>query len=110
MINDRQRIAHILQAISKIVEATSCTREEFLASSLKTDAVSYNFLIIGEAANRISSVLQTAHPEIPWKVMVGMRNVLIHDYVQTNYSLIWKTAKADLPKLQEQLQALDGGA
>lgn len=106
MINDKQRIAHIMQAIAKISEATACTREEFLASSLKMDAVSYNFLIIGEAANQISNELQMAHPEIPWKVIVGMRNVLIHDYVQTNYALVWKTAKDDLPKLLEQLQTV----
>ena len=42
MINDSQRIAHILQAIGKIKEATSCSKEEFLASALKKDAVSYN--------------------------------------------------------------------
>lgn len=106
MINDKQRIAHILQAIAKTVEATSCTRDEFLASSLRKDAVSYNFLIIGEAANQISCEFQMAHPEIPWKVIVGMRNVLIHDYVQTNYNLVWKTAKEDLPKLQMQLQVI----
>lgn len=44
MINDKQRIAHILQTFAKTVEATSCTRDEFLASSLRKDAISYNFL------------------------------------------------------------------
>ena len=106
MINDRQRIDHILEAIGKIIEATSCAREEFLSSFLKRDAVLYNFLVLGEAANQLSPELQLAHPEIPWKVIVGMRNVLIHDYVQTNYDLVWKTAKEDIPKLQEQIRSI----
>jgi len=106
LTNDSQRIGHILQAIEKICKITSCTREDFLASSLKKDATLYNLLVIGEAANKISSELQMSHPEIPWKVVIGMRNILIHDYVQTNYGLIWKTATEDLPLLQKQLLAI----
>lgn len=106
MTADIIRIEHILNAIKKINDATACTEEEFLASVLKKDAVSYNFLIIGEAANQISDAVRTAHPEIPWKVIIGMRNVLIHDYVQTNYKLVWVTVKNDLPKFQAQLLAI----
>ena len=103
MTNDVRRIEHMLAAIGKINDAAACTREEFLASVLKQDAVSYNFLIIGEAANQISEEVRTAHPEIPWKIIIGMRNVLIHDYVRTNYSLVWQTIQNDLPKFREQL-------
>jgi len=106
MIGDRQRIDHILKSISKIYEATNCTQEEFLESALKQDAVSYNFLIIGEAAGQISDDLKKVHPEVPWRIVIGMRNVLIHDYVQTNYKLVWQTLKNDLPKLQAQLLSI----
>ena len=106
MINDLQRIDHILKAIEKINCATDCPEADFLESALKQDAVSYNFLIVGEAAGQISDALRKEHPEIPWRIIVGMRNVLIHDYVQTNYKLVWHTVKNDLPKLQAQLLAI----
>ncbi len=105
MITDEQRIGHILAAIARIRE-TACGKEEFLQSVLEQDAVSYNFLIIGEAAGRVSEKVRDSHPEIPWRVMAGMRNVLIHDYVQTDYSLVWETIQKDLPPLQPLLRQL----
>lgn len=106
MTSDRQRISHMLKAIEKIFGATDCTREDFMASPLRQDAVAYNFLILEEAAGRMSPEMYQAHPEVPWKLVTGMRNVLIHDYVQTNYQLVWTSAQRDLPVLYEQLQKI----
>lgn len=59
-----------------------------------------NFLIIGEAVNRLSPVFQAKHPTIPWKRMSGMRNKLIHEYDRINWELVWRTATIEIPILQ----------
>ena len=62
MTGDDQRIEHILNAITKIETVVPASEEEFLSSILQQDAVSYNFLIIGEAAGKVSLEMRSAHP------------------------------------------------
>lgn len=65
------------RAIRRYLDGVS--REEFEATSEKQDAVIRRFEIMGEAARRLSPEAQRALPEIPWRLMMGMRNILIHD-------------------------------
>jgi len=62
--------------------------------------------IIGEAARGISEKLRSAHPEIVWKKMVGMRDRLIHGYFDVNLDVVWETVKQDLPPLIVQMEKL----
>ncbi|MCQ2914316.1 MAG: DUF86 domain-containing protein [Alphaproteobacteria bacterium] len=101
MITDQQRIEHILKAIDKIIQETSCEESDFYKSETIQDAVSYNFMIIGEAANKLSNEFKNQLPDVPWRVIIGMRNILVHDYCQTDYKLLWQTAKTDIPSLKE---------
>ena len=83
MTGDRARIEHMLQGIERIKEAMKdVSEEDFLRSRILLDAMSFNFAILGEAANKVSDRLQADHPEIPWGDIIGMRNILIHDYVK----------------------------
>jgi len=62
--------------------------------------------IIGEAARRISTEFKEAHPEIPWRLIVDQRNVLIHAYDEIEDERIWGLAEQDIPRLMEQLREL----
>ena len=62
--------------------------------------------ILGEAASRVSAELRTAHPEIPWRDIVGMRNRLIHAYFDTDLDIVLKTVHSALPGLLDDLRKL----
>lgn len=73
--------------------------QSFLASTLVIDAVQRNFMVVGEAASQVPSEVTDAHPEIPWRKMRDMRNVLIHVYWSVDAGLVWNTVQQDLPPL-----------
>jgi len=96
----RIRVRHILESIEKI---GTYTREmdstAFCSNSLVVDAVLRNFTIIGEAARNVPPEVTAAHPELPWRLMQDMRNVLVHDYPGVDLRVVWHTIQNDLPPL-----------
>ena len=104
MTSDRDRIEHMIQGIARIEEAMKdVSREEFFQSRLLLDAMSFNFAILGEAANKVSDALQAKHPEISWGDIIGMRNILIHDYVRPRPEYMWDAYRNDLAPLKQHL-------
>jgi uncharacterized protein with HEPN domain len=73
------------------------------------DAIVRTIVVIGEAANRIQKVspqFVTAHPELPWTPMRGIRNKVVHDYFDVAWDVVWDTVKQDLPPLLQQVKSL----
>ncbi len=73
---------------------------------VEDDAVIRNITVIGEAARSVPREIADAHPEIPWKVMRGIRNVVVHVYFGIDVRVLWDTSQDDLPPLVEPLRNL----
>ena len=101
------RIQDILQSIAAIERRTAGMRfEVFKSDETIAKAVLYDFVIIGEATRNIPMEIQSRYPQIPWRLMAGMRNVMAHEYFQVNLERVWETINNDLPSLVPQLQDL----
>ncbi|SPP66633.1 HepT-like ribonuclease domain-containing protein [Nitrospira lenta] len=106
MKDDRIYLLHIRDAIRQIVEYTAIQKEGFCADRKTQDAVVRNLEIIGEATKRLSAALKTAHLDIAWKPIAGMRDKLIYDYFGVNVELVWDVVERDLPVLYEKVEEL----
>jgi uncharacterized protein with HEPN domain len=90
----------ILEAARAVQRYTSGhSRADFDADRILQRAVERELEIIGEAAARVSDALKAAHPEVPWKLIVGQRNVLIHDYGDIDYDRLWMVVVEHVPQL-----------
>lgn len=98
-------VRHILNAIENIFEYIEDINEvNFLENQMIKDAVVRNFEVIGEATKKISVSFREKYPKIEWKKMAGMRDKLIHDYLDVDYEVVWYTATSLLPGLQNSLE------
>lgn len=101
-----KRFQDILNAIDSIESYRVEDYSAFLEDEKTQDAVMYNLIIMGEAANQIPGTIQGEHPEIPWASLIGTRNVIVHGYDQIKLLIVWDILQKDLPRLKENLKKL----
>lgn len=100
-------IEKILKYISKILEYTKNTEyDDFINNSMLVEACVFNLSQIGELANKIDKAFEDNHSSIPWRILYGLRNKIVHDYEGVNLILIWDIVKEDLPELNAQIKEL----
>jgi uncharacterized protein with HEPN domain len=102
----RVYLAHILECLRKIARFTADGRIRFFQDAMVQDAVLRNFEIIGEAAKRLDDSFRGANPQIPWRALAGLRDVLIHQYEGVDLGRVWTIIAQDLPRLRESISAL----
>src|SRR5471030_3331873 len=97
-LGDKLRLQHILNAINEVeIYLANVTYKRIPRKFRETFATIKQIEIIGEACNALSDELKVEHPAIPWKSVIGFRNISIHEYFGINLHLVWEIAKNDLP-------------
>ena len=106
-LGDKVRLLHVLDAIHETESyLKGISYEQFLENSEKRFATLKQVEIIGEACNALTDELKAAHPLVPWKPIIGFRNISIHEYFGVNLQLVWEIAKNDLPDLKEKISTI----
>jgi len=108
MRDDREKLLDMRDAIDAINKYANRGRRVFEDDELIQTWIVHYLQIIGEAASKISAGFQDEHPEIPWSKIVGMRNILVHDYFGIDTDVIWQVVEKDLPGLEEIIKNLLG--
>ena len=107
MWRDKQSIQDMWNAAQEILSFTEGMDYAALEFDRRTQAaVLYEIVVIGEAANRLSHEFQILHSTIPWKEIVGMRNILAHQYDKIDPEIVWDVVHRDIPELIALLKPL----
>jgi len=103
-LGDKARLQHILDAISEIeFYLLKSDFQTFMDNSMMRFASIKQMEIIGEASNHISETTRNRFSEIEWAKIVGMRNVLIHEYFGIDFEIVWQVIKKDMPELKKKV-------
>lgn len=104
MRRDAVFIADIVLSADKITTyLDGVSRASFDADDLRQDAVIRHLCLIGEAASSVTEETRSRRPDVPWRLIRGMRNMLIHQYFDIDLDIVYNAATADVPPLAAQL-------
>ena len=104
---DIDLIEDILICLAKIKDYIhGFSYDDFVKDYKTQDAIIRNIEIIGEAGKKISTGLKEQYPDIPWKMIAGTRDRLIHGYFGVNIDIVWQIAVIDIPELEQDIKKI----
>lgn len=106
MRDNREKLRDILEAIERIDRYAVQGRQAFEQNELIQTWFIQHLQIIGEASRALSADIREKNPEVPWSQMIGMRNVLTHNYFEIDLDVVWSVVERELPKLKPQVEAI----
>ena len=106
MRDDRERLLDIQEAIQRIEKYAAQGRDVFEQDELVQIWTVHHLQIIGEASRALSTSLRTQYPQIPWSKIIGMRNILVHDYFGIDTDIVWAAVEGDLPGLKDDIETI----
>jgi uncharacterized protein with HEPN domain len=102
-------LADIVEAIGRIRRYTGGYTLAQLARDRRTlDAVVRNLEVIGEAAKNVPVEVRRKHPEVEWRRMAGLRDILIHQYFGIDVAIVWDVVRNKLPELGRRVRGILG--
>jgi uncharacterized protein with HEPN domain len=104
--SDREKLQDILEAIERIERYTMQGRAAFEQNELIQTWFVQNLQIVGEAARSLSSSTRDQHPQIPWSQIIGMRNILTHNYFEIDFDIVWAVVDQELPHLKQSFEEI----
>ena len=97
----------IVQAIEDIFShVKGLDKNTFFIDIKSQDAVIRKITIIGKATKRLPSALRAREKNVAWKKMMGMRDIVVHDYSEINLMIVWNVIKKDLPGLKKAVEKI----
>lgn len=97
----------MIEAVENVIEfSTGMERDEFFRDKKSRDATLRNLEILGEAAKKIPDHIRLLNPEIPWRRIAGLRDVLAHDYFGLDEGILWDVVVNEAPSLLEPLKGV----
>ena len=106
MRSDSERLLDIQEAIKNIDKYAKLGKDEFEKNELIQNWIVRHLQVIGEASSRLSQNFRDSHSEIPWPKIIGMRNVLVHDYFGIDKAIVWAAVENELPSLKTHLEKI----